>query len=417
MNLMRRRRGWVGAISTGCLASCVSCWLLASPARASEPAPPAARPQVEAALGKGVTIRSKDDLVSLQIRPRVQVRAAFATDPDKTSGSPVIEPEDAATQLAIRRARLAFRGNVLGPKLTYYVQLAFSNADTESDLRLPLRDASMQWEALRDIGLRFGQMKVPLGRQRVISSGALEFPDRSIIIEELSLHRDVGVVAYSRNLLGLGDTLGYQVGVFGGDGRNRVAESAGLLWVARVDLWPNGHFTDLSEGDLERLPKPRLACGLTVAYNQNSYRQQSVVGDTYRLGGYDYLHGSADLMFKWRGLALSGEALLRNADLDSRDGKAADGKPLREWSRSGAGYFAQLSQMLNENIQVATRFSHLQPFRSTDPRLLSRSEAAGSVSYYIAGHALKVQADYSYLFGPGEAGGRHLARLQFQLFL
>lgn len=394
----------------------VACWLAASPARASEHEPPAEKPQVEAGLGKGVTIRSKDDLVSLQLRPRVQLRAAFATEPEKTSGSPVLAPEDEATQFVIRRARLAFTGNALGPKLTYYVQLAFSNADTESDLRLPLRDASFQWNALRDLGLKFGQMKVPLGRQRVISSSALEFADRSIIIEELSLHRDVGVLALSRNLLGLGDTLGYQVGVFGGDGRNRVAESAGLLWVARVDLWPNGHFSDLSEGDLERLPKPRLACGVTVAYNQNSYRKQSVVGDTYRLGGFDYLHGGADFLFKWRGLALSGEALIRNSERDFRDGMV-DGKPLREWSRSGAGFFGQASQMITENVQVATRFSHLQPLRSTDPKLLGRSEAAGSVSYYFAAHALKLQADYSYLFGPGEDDGRHLARLQFQLYL
>ncbi len=390
---------------------------LAAPRVASgEPPPAAPRPQVEAGLGKGVTVRTQDDSLSLQIRARVQVRAVFATEPDRSSGSPVIKPEDEATQIYIRRARLTFAGNLLGPKLTYYVQLAFSNADTEPDLRLPLRDASLTWSAHRDIGLRFGQMKVPYGRQRVVSSGALEFADRSLIIEEMSLHRDVGVIAFSRDLLGLGDTLGYQVGVFGGDGRNRVAESAGLLWVARADFWPNGHFDDLSEGDLERRPKPRLACGVTAAFNQNSYRKTSVLGHTYRLGGFDYLHGGADFAFKWHGFAATGEALIRSSERDSREG-LADGKPLKEWSRSGAGFFGQASQMLTEKLQVALRYSHLQPLRGTDPKLLGQSEAAGAVSYYFFAHALKLQADYGYLFGPGQGDGRHLVRLQFQMHM
>lgn len=393
----------------------VACCLWASPTWAAE-GEPAGKPQVEVGLGKGATIRSKDDLVSLQLRARVQLRAVFATEPEKTSGSPVLAPEGEATQLVVRRARLAFAGNILGPKLTYSLQFGFSNADTEPDLRLPLLDASLQWKAHRDLVLKFGQMKVPFGRQRVISSSALEFADRSIVVNALSLHRDVGVLASSRDLFGLGETLGYQVGVFGGDGRNRVAESAGLLWLARLDLWPSGPFSDLSEGDLEHLPKPRLACGVTVAYNQNSYRKESVVGDTYRLGGFDYLHAGADFVFKWRGFALSGEALLRDAARASRDG-LVDGKPQREWSRSEAGMFLQGSEMIAEKVQVATRLSHLQPLRATDPTLVGRSEAAASVSYYFSAHALKLQGDYSYLFGAAEASGHHLARLQFQLYL
>lgn len=383
-------------------------------AGAEEPAP--TKPQIEVALGKGFTVRTKDDQQSLTIRARIQVRAAYVTEPDKVSGSPVIEPEDVATQIMIRRARLVLQGNALGPKLTYYVQLAFSNADTEPDIRLPLRDAYIAWNAHRDLGLRFGQMKVPYGRQRVISSGALEFADRSLIIEELSLHRDVGLIAFSRNLFGAGESLGYQVGVFGGDGRNRIAEYPGMLWVARLDFWPNGHFDDLSEGDLAQLPKPRLAIGLTAAYNQNSYRKTSVLGDTYRLGGFDYAHGGADFMFKWHGFAAVGEALIRNSEVDSREGMA-DGKPLKEWSRSGVGFFAQASQMMTDKLQIAARASNLVPLRSTDPKLLAQHEVAFSTSYYFVEHALKLQADYAYLFGPGQENGRHVARLQFQLAL
>ena len=380
------------------------------------PKAPAPKPTVEAALGKGFTLRTPDDLLSLTVRARIQVRAAVVTDPDKVSGSPVIEPEDTATQIMIRRLRLVLQGNVLGPKLTYYVQLAFSNSDTEADLRLPLRDAYVAWNAHRDIGLRVGQMKVPYGRQRVVSSGALEFADRSLIIEEMSLHRDVGVVAFSRNLFGANDAYGYQVGVFGGDGRNRLAEYPGFLWLARLDFWPNGHFDDLSEGDLQRLPKPRLAVGITAAYNQNTYRKTSVLGDTYKLGGFDYAHGSADFVFKWHGFAATGEALIRHSQTDLHEGKV-DGATLKEWSRSGVGFFAQASQMLTDHVQIAARASNLVPLRATDPKFSAQHEVGFATSYYFVEHALKLQGDYTYLFGPGQADGRHVARLQFQLAL
>jgi hypothetical protein len=37
------------------------------------------------------------------------------------------------------------------------------------------------------------------------------------------------------------------------------------------------------------------------------------------------------------------------------------------------------------------------------------------LGWYVAGHALKVQADYFYLFGDSFEGGRHQARVQAQL--
>jgi hypothetical protein len=360
---------------------------------------------VSAALGKGVTIRAKDDSFALTIRARMQPRFEFIAE----------DGEESEARFMVRRARLVFQGHALTPKLTYYLQLGFSNQDTESDMRLPLRDAYLSWAPLRDLGIRGGQMKVPFGRQRVTSSSALELVDRSIIIGELSLDRDVGVVLFSRNLFGLGDRLGYQFGVFGGDGRNRVAEHEGALWSARIDFWPNGHFDDLSEGDLTRSPRPRVAFGASAAFNQNTYRYRSTIGDTYKLGGYDYLHGALDVMLKWRGFSAQAEALIRNSDLDSRTG-TVDGKTVTEYSRSGAGFFLQASQMLTQNLQLGTRYSHMAPLKNTDPGFHVQNELGGSVSWYFVEHALKLQADYFWLFGPDIAEGRHQVRVQAQLY-
>ncbi len=173
--------------------------------------PDAAPIQVRAKFGEGATIATKDDKVSLTLRARVQTQALFATNKD--------DSDDPRTEFLVRRMRLEVKGNIVGEKLTYRVQLGFSNRDTESDLRLPLRDAFMNWKAHRLLELRFGQMKVPFGRQRVNSSSALEMVDRSIVVGELNLDRDVGVYMHSNDLVGNDGLLGYVVGVFGGDGR------------------------------------------------------------------------------------------------------------------------------------------------------------------------------------------------------
>ena len=199
----------------------------AAQVRAEKPAPAMV---VEGGFGKGATIKSSDDRFSLNIRGRIQARATV-TETDGDGDPPV-------TGFQVRRMRVVLQGNALGPELTYYIQLAFSNLDMESDLRSPLRDAYFTWAIARDANLRVGQMKVPYGRQRVVSSSALQMADRSIVVAEFNLDRDVGLHLFSKDLFGLGEKLGYSLAVFGGDGRNRVTDAFGLLYAARLQVTP-----------------------------------------------------------------------------------------------------------------------------------------------------------------------------------
>lgn len=73
----------------------------------------------------------------MNIRSRIQARGTFSDNVDDTL--------PATSEALVRRMRLVFQGNALGPQFTYYIQLGFSNLDTEADLRLPLRDAYMTW--------------------------------------------------------------------------------------------------------------------------------------------------------------------------------------------------------------------------------------------------------------------------------
>jgi hypothetical protein len=250
-------------------------------------------PIVTVRLGEGLTVKSADGDYSIQIRARAQIRFTALTD---SPGN-----DDASVGFSVRRMRLLFLGNLFDEHWLYYIQLGFSNLDMEPDLRIPLRDAYMTSTHLRDLNVRFGQMKVPHDRQRVISSSALQFTDRSIATAEFNLDRDVGIQALSTDIAGRGGRFGYNIGIFGGDGRNRLPTNAGLLYAARVQFLPMGPFDDFTEGDLTRSADPHLAIALSGAFNQDSVRARSTFTETFQLGSYDYVHFASDFSFKWSG--------------------------------------------------------------------------------------------------------------------
>lgn len=371
----------------------------AAPAHASSGQPM----NVTGEFGRGVTLRTADERFSLNIRGRMQARFTLAERP--------VEPQ---TEFQIRRARLVLQGNLFGRDQQYYIQLGFSNLDTEPDLRLPLRDAYFTWSRFRDVSVRVGQMKVPFGRQRVVSSSAQQMVDRSLAVGEFNLDRDVGLVLFSKDLFGLGNRLGYQLGVFGGDGRNRLSDVFGLLWVARVQITPFGEFDDLVEADLQRLPRPRLAVGFGAAYNQNSRRARSTFSDTYQQS-FDQLHLGADLTFKLAGFSLALEWLWRRANEDSHV-VTSSGASVTEYARSGYGYHVQAGYLFNEHFEVSARWAQVIPFSGSDPRLHLTRELGAGASWYFAQHNLKLQADWFNVFHEEFSDGQHQARVQLQVY-
>lgn len=389
----KRRWAWAAALWAA---------LLHAPALAQSP-PPAGGGATDAGLGRGVTIRSSDGQASLNLRVRVQVRATVG------DGAEV----DATTEIAIRRMRVVMQGNALGPALTYYVQLSFANLDSEPDLRLPLRDAYVTWNPAGSLNVRVGQMKVPFSRQRVVSSSALQLVDRSIVVSELNLDRDVGLQVFSRKVAG-SDRVGYAVGVFGGEGRNRLGRAAGLLYSARVETWPLGPFDDMVESDQNRRPAWRLAVAGNVGYNQRTNRPRSTIGLPYAAGDFSYRHAAVDAVLKGHGWSLQGEWMRRRADADSRL-VVVSGQPSTIVSRSASGAYLQVGRMVGRRLELSGRTSLLVPDAGTDPALARATERTAGVSYYVSNHDLKVQADVGRVVERGASRG-YQGRVQLQLF-
>lgn len=376
-----------------------------------KPPPPAADVITKAQFGKGILLGTANESFTLNIRARMQLQALYYDAHEGSSAD--------LTQIQVRRARMLLQGNVYGPELTYYIQLAFSNRDTEPDARLPLRDAYFTYAPHPSTNLRFGQMKVPYGRQRVVSSSAQGMVDRSIVTTELNLDRDVGVQLFSKDLFGLGETLGYAVGVFGGDGRNRLATNAGYLYVGRLSFTPFGGFDEFVEADIGRDPRPRLAIAAGAAYNQATNRPQSTIGSPYSdpTVFFDYTHFGVDFSFKWHGFFATGEWMLRQANARAIGIDDGTGATTSFASREAWGGYVQVGQMLTDELELSARLGHLNPLRETDPKLSLTQEVGGGVSYYFEEHNLKVQSDYFYYARNSDfEAGDHQIRIQSQLF-
>ena len=373
--------------------------------------------------GHGVSLKAKDGSFEFQARARLQLRAQATVDDDPAADEARLRPE-----MFVRRARLVLGGRVLHDLFQWQVQLGMSQNDVESDLPVIVRDAYITWNTPLQLGVRVGQMKVPFDRQRLSSSSAQQFTERSRVVGELNLDRDIGVQLIHSHLLG--EAISVQLGVFGGDGRNRPTPTPTMLTTARVQLTPLGAFDDLVEGDLGRNDEPRLAVAVAGAFNVDSTRVRSthgtqlgintaadLDGDGLSDGGIDYAHGTADAVFKWRGASVLVSGIARLA-LD-------DGGAVTPVARSAAGMLAQVGYVVVDGLELAVRGGVLLPL---DPRAWDGPEnavdlvAAGTewettigTTFAFAGHNLKLQLDGGVVGNELERPDL-IARSQLQLF-
>jgi hypothetical protein len=361
----------------------------------------------KAGFGDGVAIETRDGSFGMGLRARTQARLSVVV--------PEEGEDDPTADFQIRRLRLSLDAHAWDDLVTMRIQLAFSPQDQDPVAPVPLRDAFITFSPLRDLRIRAGQMKVPFGRQRVVSSGNLQLVDRSIVTSELNLDRDVGLQIFSQDLFGTGGVLGYHLGVFGGDGRNRVSGGYGFLYAGRIAVRPVGGELgdDLDEVDFEPT-KPRLQAAVSGAFNHQSDRVRSTIGDVFATGPWvDYAHVGADTSFKYAGLSMTGEFFLRRALVDTNPA-VVDDVEVTDVARSGYGGFFQIGQLLADRLELSARVGSLRPLGNLRGGLAPQGELGGGVSWYFLEHALKLQADTFYLWEDW-GQGRVQARLQLQM--
>jgi phosphate-selective porin OprO and OprP len=375
--------------------------------------------------GKGLTIASTSNRFSLTIGARVQLLYTLAHDNDPAA-EPAVEHS-----FQIRRARILFNGHMFGEHNKFKIELSISPRDVglqAGGTRFTiLRDYYLEFDHLRDLTVRVGQYKVPYSLQRVISSGRLQLNDRSIVGPEFDFDRDIGLDLRSNDFLGL-DRLRYYAGVFFGGGRDNftpepILRDGGLVYLTRVEVLPFGRFDDYVEGDFDRTSKPRLALGGAYSYMDDASFNRGTKGSRPTdEGTTDYHNVNASVAFKIVGLSLLGEFFWRRGVRRPGDATIEDAlgnlvpAPI-EAPRNGLGWYTQLGFMIpHAPVEIAARYSQIRAIGSAaETSMLDNNELGGGLSWYVAGHPFKLQADYFRLWQDDIGRGLDQFRVQLQL--
>lgn len=345
----------------------------------------------------GISI-SKDSLFLLNLRFRMQNRMGYATDAGDDFD---VEQLD----WRVRRLRLRLDGYLLSPKIQYYVQLGFSKSDLDLEggvTTQPIRDAVIYYFLTDNLYLGFGQSKLPGNRERVISSGNLQFVDRSIANNVFTIDRDFGVFGYY-TLPTRGKTLFLIKGaVSTGEGRNASPGDGGLSYTGRAEFLPFGGFVnagDYSEGDLEFETTPKLSLGMTINFNKNAARSQGQTGpNLYQ--GRDQRVFITDMMFKYWGWAMLTEYFNRYSSNPITQNEEGLIQPVF----IGTGTNFQFSRMISTKSELAFRYASIRPGEEILSFHPKRDETTLGYSRYIHGHRIKLQgnAGYQWLNGTSD---------------
>jgi phosphate-selective porin OprO/OprP len=296
--------------------------------------------------------------------------------------------------IGIRRARLIFDGHVYSKKLTYLLQINFSKRDLDeynTGVNHILRDAMIWYEAWKGMKIGLGQGKLPGNRQRMISSVALEFTDRSIANNAYNLDRDAGLFAYQSLMIGkIGVNI--KTALSSGEGRNTGISDKGLATTGRIEILPFGNFTgnnDMTEADIEVEKKPKLCIAAVAHYNDLAKKTMGQTGAI--LPTQRYLHAyMADVLFKYYGFAFSSEYLYRGVN-----------NPFMNFNKQGYfvkgdGINTQMSYCFENNTNIAFRYAVTRPDSLLANLVPHQKQYGMCVSKFINHHKIKIQAEIQF---------------------
>jgi len=335
----------------------------------------------------GLGFNAPDSVFGITIRFRMQNRVGFQT---ASTDDFSIDNVD----FRVRRLRLRFDGYILNHNLNYYIQLSFSRSDQEWDGQSApniIRDAMIYYHFNPKFYIGLGQGKLPGNRQRIISSGQLQFADRSNVNAEFNIDRDFGIMLYySDNLAGIDYNL--KGAISSGEGRNAPPTDAGLAYTARLELLPLGKFTnsgDFSEGDLEFEPKPKISLVAGYSFNDDAKKRAGQRG-TGLYEQRDLKNFYADFMLKYMGWAWQTEYMQRRVD----DPFTYSGEQM-VFVYDGQGLSAQLSYCMQNYWELAFRAAKVTPSEKVETYTASQEEYTLGINKYIYRHKVKAQGNFS----------------------
>ncbi len=376
---------------------------------------------------------TEDGKFSLTMSTRVQFRVTYNDERgqhNEANGDPADTNGRDFWNFRVRRAKTKFEGNIFEKEWKYLVLLSWANGGNNI-----VEEAYMTWAKYQEINVSAGQTKVPFEYEFGISSGKQQFIDRSVVSN--TFNQGWGKGLWVSGVIGK-DTpwVKYWAGVFNGvlrannDFRNQdlainadVFSSgpggidAQLMPVLRVETHPLGNVAD-DEVDMrtrDESKKILFSVGLGLNWFISDYantdiRPTSSTGGSGRSNtSQDTINLTLDGHFRFYGLSVNIEYIHRHTEFHNHGplegtgttaNRAAPGDLTDSGLLFSVGFF-----ILPKQFDVGFRFGWVDSdeywsggstskFNAVAP---DSTEIGLSVGYYIAGHNLKAQLDFTYI--------------------
>ena len=376
-------------------------------------------------LGKGIQISAQDS--SFYMKMGFRMHTLYQSDWNLKNDE-LFSLEDHHSKFVSRRVRMALSGWALNPKLTYKIQLAFTNlgngkgADQEHNFGANIvYDAYLEYNFYKNMSIRFGQGKLPGHQEFITSSSYLHFADRSRLNSRFSLDRDIGIVVNNFQSFGDQFILKESFAISTGEGRNITTDNiGGNAYTFRIEALPFGNFKSKSnyfDGGVIMEEKPKLSLGLVYDKNERAGRERgqggafiSIENDSPVLKNLTTFF--ADLMFSHQRFTILAEYVSRNTD----DGLAQVYSVFSQ-KQIGTYYIGRatnlsIAYLLNNHWEIAGRWTSVHPDEG-----VANDETRYTLggSKFFAGHKFKIVSDVTYRSVDGLSEDDLIYRLQLQV--
>ncbi len=375
---------------------------------------------------------TEDGKFSLTMSTRVQFRVTYNDERGQDAEGPSDPNSGDASNgrdfwnFRVARAKTTFSGNIFEKEFKYRVVLNW----TEASSNQLIEEAFFTWAKYKEINVSAGQAKVPYSYQFMISSGKQQFIDRSVVSNTFNQSWGKGI--WVNGQIG-SDTpwVKYWFGIYNGvlkggtDFRNAdraltadtfsTAVDADLMPALRVETHPLGNVEDdmVDMRDREAGKKVLFSVGIgmnwfTSRFSNAALRPTSASpGSGRSTSGQDTISLTIDGHFRFYGLSV-------NIEYHFRDTEFHNFRPLRTNTDNRAllgdltdqGFLFEAGFMiLPKQFDVGFRFGWVNSdeywvggstskFRAIAP---DSTEIGLVVGYYLGGHNLKIQADFTYV--------------------
>lgn len=316
--------------------------------------------------------------------------------------------EEGTSSFEPRRLRMKIGGHGFKPWMKYYFEVDLQPArDVDAD---PISSGARvidwrvdiaKWDKL---GVRLGQWKVDLNRERVDSSGRQQFVERSIVNRIFTIDRQVGIQARGRLFEGTPADLRYYAGVFNGEGRGVRNDDDSHLTMGRLQWNFLGRDVPWRQTDVDFTEKPAGSLALAGYTNTGRCTRWSSSGcgnldgfarpfqaedDQFRIDQW-----VQEFAFKYRGLSIQQEYHRKNID----DRVLGIKNELTGFYAQAGYFFHNMFPSWPAPLELAARYAYVEEPNETDRLIYNeREEFTLGANWFFNGHNNKLTLDLSRL--------------------